>query len=156
MRFKAMGKTTTLAALALLLVLAAPAAAPAAVRVIAPPGNSEADQYYQTLPSATGPRAPDSSKEARDAVRDGVLTEGTESALRQEGPAGLTLLTGIAKTAPAGGAGGGVEGGGPSSAGGVRVLDDQGLGDLFPLVLALAAAGALAFAVTRRRRPVAR
>jgi len=156
MRFKAMRKTTTLA---LLLVLAAPLPAGAAVRVIAPPGNSEADQYYQTLPGATGPRAPDQEKETRDAVRDGALGEGTEAALRQQGPEGLALATVVAKTGPAGERGGREDADGSqrsSPATALRAPDDQGLGDLFPLVLAATAVAALAFALARRRGLVTR
>ncbi len=148
-----MRKATTLA---LLLVLAMPFSAGAAVRVVAPPGNSEADQYYQTLPGATGPRAPDSAKETGDAVRDGALSESTERALRERGPEGLAVATVVAKTAPAGAAGDrdGSRAASPSSA--VRVPDDQGLGALFPLVLAFTAAGAVAFGVARWRGLVMR
>lgn len=140
-------------ALLLSLALAQPAAA--AVRVVAPPGNSEADQYYQTLPGAAGPRAPDSTKETRDAVRDGALSETTERALRQRGAAGLAVATTVAKTAPAGQPG---VGGPPSRAAvaAVRIPGKQGLGALFPLVLTATAGAALAFAVARRRRAVAR
>ncbi len=152
MRIKSM-KTTTLA---LLLVLAMPFSASAAVRVVAPPGNSEADQYYQTLPGATGPRAPDATKETRDAVRDGALSEATERALRERGPEGLAVATVVAKTAPSGVLGAGAERGGSPPASSVRVLDDQGLGDLFPLALALTAAAAIAFAAARRRGLVTR
>ena len=67
--------------LALLLVLAVPAPAWAAARVIAPPGNSEADQYFETLPGPTGPHAPASTQEARE----GALSEGTEQALLRRG-----------------------------------------------------------------------
>jgi hypothetical protein len=141
-----MRKTTTLA---LLLVLAMPLPAGAAVRVVAPPGNAEADQYYQTLPSPTGPRAPDATKKARDAVRDGALTEATEQGLRQRGPTGLALATAVAQTAPTGEPG-------PSPAFAVRISDEQGLGYLFPLILAVAAAAAIAFAVARRRGLVTR
>ncbi|HEX5375226.1 MAG TPA: hypothetical protein VFW48_03620 [Solirubrobacterales bacterium] len=149
-------KTTTLA---LLLVLVMPLPAGAAVRVVAPPGNSEADQYYQTLPGATGPRAPDSAKETRDAVRDGALSEATEGALRQRGPEGLAVATVVAKTAPAGVPGGAGDRDGSraaASASAVRVLDDQGLGAFFPLLLALTAAGAVAFGVARWRGLVTR
>ncbi len=151
-----MRKATTLA---LLLVLAMPLPAGAAVRVVAPPGNSEADQYYQTLPGATGPRAPDSARETRDAVRDGALGEATERALRERGPEGLAVATVVAKTAPAGvpgaGAGrGGSQAAAPASA--VRVPGGQGLGGFFPLVLVLTAAGAIAFAAARRRGLVMR
>jgi hypothetical protein len=155
MHIKAMRKTTTLA---LLLVLAMPFSASAAVRVVAPPGNSEADQYYQTLPGATGPRAPDSAKETRDAVRDGALGEATERALRQRGPEGLAVATVVAKTAPAGvpGAGGRDGSRAPTPASAVRVPGDQGLGAFFPLLLALTAAGAVAFGVARWRGIVMR
>jgi hypothetical protein len=148
MHIKAMRKTTTLA---LLLVLAMPFSAGAAVRVVAPPGNSEADQYYQTLPGATGPRAPDQAKETRDAVRDGAFSEATERALRQRGPEGLAVATVVAKTAPAGESGADARGGSQAaaSASAVRVPDDQGLGAFFPLLLALTAAGALAFGAAR-------
>jgi hypothetical protein len=152
MHIKAM-KTTTLA---LLLVLAMPFSAGAAVRVVAPPGNSEADQYYQTLPGATGPRAPDSAKETRDAVRDGALSEATERALRERGPEGLAVATVVAKTAPSGVLGVGAERDGSPPASAVRVPDDQGLGGLFPLVLALTAAAAVVFGAARWRGLVTR
>src|SRR5258705_7232095 len=148
MHIKAMGKITTLA---LLLVLAVPAAAPPAVRVVAPPGNSEADQYYQTLPGAAGPRAPDASKETRDAVRDGALSEATERSLRQQGPQGLALATAVAKTAPSGGAAG-VGSPRPTPAGATPA--GPGLGALFPLLLVATAAAAIAFAAARWRRLV--
>jgi hypothetical protein len=138
-------------ALLLSLALAQPAAA--AVRVVAPPGNSEADQYFQTLPGARGPRAPNSAKETRDAVRDGALSEATERALRQRGPAGLAVATTVAKTAPAGGPGGGGSSSSPAAA---RIPGKGGLGALFPLVLLATAAVAAAFAVARRRRVVVR
>jgi hypothetical protein len=150
MQFKAMRKTTTLVLL-LALALAAPHSAAAAVRVIAPPGNSEADQYYETVPSPTGPRAPDTTKKARDAVREGALGEATEQGLRHRGPAGLALATAVAQTALPGGPGGA---GPPSLA--VSVPDEQGLGDLFPLLLVIAAAAGVAFTVARRRGLVTR
>jgi hypothetical protein len=151
-----MRKTTTLAlllALALALALAAPQPAMAAARVIAPPGNSEADQYYETVPSPTGPRAPDTTKKARDAVRDGALSKATEQGLRHRGPVGLALATGVAQTALPGGSGG-HDSSSPALA--LSVPGEQGLGDLFPLILVLAGAGALAFTLARRRGYVTR
>ncbi len=139
-----------IATLALLLALAAPVPAGAAVRVIVPPGNSEADQYYQTVPGATGPRVPDPTKVARDAVREGALSDATEHALRRRGPTALALATAAAQT-PERGAG---RGGAPAAVG--RPAGEPGLGDLFPLVLAASAAAALAFAVARRRGLVTR
>jgi hypothetical protein len=137
--------------LALLLAAALAAPAGAAVRVVAPPGASEADQYFETLPSSTGPRAPDAAKKARDAFRDGALTEAAEGALRRRGPRGLKLATAVAQTAPAGGP----RGSGPPGEPAVGPRGEGGLGALFPLVLAATAAAALAFALARRR-PVAR
>lgn len=152
MRLKAMRKTAT-PALLLALVLAAPQPAAAAVRVIAPPGNSEADQYYETVPSPTGPRAPDTTKKARDAVRDGALSEAVEGELRRRGPAGLALATAVAQTALPGGPGGH---GSLSPALALSVPEEQGLGDLFPLILMAAGAAAVAFTVARRRGLVTR
>jgi len=147
MQFKAMRKTTTLALL-LALVLAAPQSATAAARVIAPPGNSEADQYYETVPSPSGPRAPDTTKKARDAVRDGALSEVTEQGLRHRGPLGLALATAVAQTALPGR---------PGAQGlAVSIPEEQGLGDLFPLILVLTGAAAVAFTVARRRGLVTR
>jgi hypothetical protein len=145
MGFKAMRKTTTLA---LLLVLAVPAPAWAAARVVAPPGFSEADQYYQTLPSPTGPRAPAPAKEARE----GALSEATERALAQRGPAGQGLAAAVARTAPAPAAGGAQGGGGSPSPPSATIAERGGLGDLFPIVLIVAAAAAIAFAVGKNRR----
>lgn len=134
----------------MVLGLALPLPAASAARVVAPPGNSEADQYFETLPASTGPRAPDSSKKAGDAVRDGALSEATEHALRQRGPTGLAVATAVAKTARGGG-------GPPSpSQAPAAALGRRGLGAAFPLVLAIAAGAAIAFALARRRRGVAR
>jgi hypothetical protein len=139
-----MRKTT---GLALLLTLALAPSAGAAARVVAPPGLPEAEQYYQTLPTSTGPRAPDPTRKARDAVRDGTLREATEQALRQRGPTGLALADAVAQTAPQGPSGGTPE---PPALGS---LGEQGLGAVFPLLLVLAAVAAVAFAVARRRTP---
>jgi hypothetical protein len=152
MQFKAMRKATTLALL-LALALAAPHSAAAAAQVLAPPGNSEADQYYETVPSPTGPRAPDTTKKARDAVREGVLGEATEQGLRHRGPAGLALATAVAQTALPGGPGG-HESLSPALA--VSIPEEQGMGGLFPLILVLAGAAAVAFTVARRRGLVTR
>ena len=136
-----MRKTT---ALALLLALTLPSPAGAATQVLAPPGLPEAEQYFETLPTSTGPKAPDTSKKARDAVRDGALGEATEQALRERGPTGLSLADAVAQTAPQGEAG---------RAPSLGSLGDRGLGAGFPLMLVLAAAAAAAFGAARRRTP---
>jgi hypothetical protein len=153
MGFKGMRKTTTLArspALVLLaLFLALPATA--AARVVAPPGNSEADQYFETLPGSTGPRGPDATKTPEDAVRDGRLSAATDRALQQRGAAGQGVAGTVAKTAPPGGAGGSSL---PPAT--VGAPEKRGLGALFPLTLVATAAAAIAFVVVRRRRRVSR
>jgi len=141
---RSMRKTT---ALALLLALALSSPAGAATQVLAPPGLPEAEQYFETLPTSTGPKAPDTSKKARDAVRDGALGEAAEKALRERGPTGLSLADAVAQTAPQGEAGG--TGRTPS----LGSLGERGLGAGFLLMLVLAAAAAAAFAVARRRAP---
>lgn len=149
----------------MLLALTPALPAGAAARVVAPPGNSEADQYFETVPGSAGPRGPDSAKKEDDAVRDGSLTPATARALRQRGAAGRVVVTAVARTAPArtrggGGGAGGRPGGGsppsPSPASSPAVPGKPGLGALFPLALAATALAAAAFALGRRRRPAAR
>lgn len=132
-------------ALALLLTLALVPPAGAKSPVLAPPGLPEAEQYYETLPTSTGPRAPDATRKAHDAVLAGALDEATEHALRRKGPNGLALADAVAQTAPKGGSGG------SSSSPSLGSLGEGGLGVVFPLLLVLAAAAAAAFAVGRRR-----
>jgi len=137
-----MRKTT---ALVLLLMLALVVSADAKQPVLAPPGLPEAEQYFETLPTSTGPRAPDTTKKARDAVLAGALSDATEKALRRRGPNGLSLADAVAQTAPQSGQGGGTRT--PS----LGSLGEGGLGAVFPLLLVLAAAAAIAFAVGRYR-----
>jgi hypothetical protein len=132
-------------ALALLLALALAPSAWAKERVLAPPGLPEAEEYFETVPTSTGPRAPDPSKKARDAVRDGALSEASEQALRKRGPNGLSLADAVAATAP---------GDTPENARRAPTLvslTEPGLGAGFPLMLVLAAVAAAAFFVSRRR-----
>jgi hypothetical protein len=143
--------------LALLLALALAAPAAAAVRVVAPPGNSEADQYFETLPASSGPHAPDSTKEEADAVRDGNLTTATAQALSRHGAAGRAVAATVAKTAPARvprPRPGGASPAAPTSA--VRLPGGAGLGAAFPIALVATAAAAVGFAFGRRRRAAAR
>ena len=148
MQLKGMRKTTTLGLLSMLLLAALLPPSAAAV-VLAPPGNAEADQYYQTVPSPPGPRAPDTTKKAHDAVREGALTEATEHGLRHRGPVGLALETAVAQTALPG-----ANGSAPQVA--LSAPAEPALGALFPLILALAVAATAAFVVARRRGLVSR
>jgi len=120
----------------------------AEARVATPPGNSEADQYFETIPGAAGPTTPNSAKTPQDAVREGTLTAATERALQRRGPAGEAVANVVAQTAPGGKAGGG----GRPEAAALGVPDKQGLGALFPLILVATAAGAAGFAAARWRR----
>lgn len=157
MRFKAMGKTTALALLpALALPLLALAALPlpaGAAPIAAPPGNSEADQYFETVPAPAGGRSRDSSKTAEDSVREGRLSAETARALERRGETGQALATAVAQTAPGGKPGDGPP---PPQTAGAPAPTEQGLGALFPLILVATAAGAAGFAVARWRGTPAR
>jgi hypothetical protein len=142
-----MGKAVTLA---VLLTLALPLPA-AAARTVAPPGNSEADQYFETLPGSAGPRAPDSTRTPGDAVREGDLTAGTASALEGRGERGRALASAVATTAPRRGGGSGSAS--PNAP--VGALGGGGMGAALPLLLAATAGAATAFALVRRRSTAA-
>ena len=144
-----MRKITTLVAVSALLALLAPGAG---ARTVAPPGNSEADQYYQTLPGSAGPRAPRAPKTIEDAVREGRVDAEVDSALRRRGAIGVAAADAIARTAPASGQGQGEGDGGSPPTGTTAAPDEQGLGGLFLPILAVTAVAALAFVVARRRR----
>jgi len=134
-------------ALGLLLTLASTLTFPAlaAARLVAPPGLPEAEQYYETVPTSTGPREPDLTKKAHEAVRDGVISEGTRRTLDRRGPGGEALGDAIAQTAP--------EGTGGSQPPALGSLGERGLGPGFLLLIVAMAGAAVAFAVSRRRRP---
>jgi hypothetical protein len=134
-----------IATLALAIALAVPAQAGAKVRAIVPPGNSEADQYSQTIPGSTGPRVPDPTKDSRDGVRAGALSDATEGALRRRGLNGLALATAVAQTTERGAGRNAAPGGAGRPAG------EPGLGDAFPLLLLAIAAAAIAFVLAKRR-----
>jgi hypothetical protein len=138
-----MRKTT---ALGLLLTLALTLTSPAhaAARLVAPPGLPEAEQYYETVPTSTGPREPDLNKKAHDAVREGVISETTERSLDQRGSNGEALGDAIAQTASEGAAGAG-------SRPALGSLGEQGLGLGFPFLIVAMAGTAVAFAASRRR-----
>jgi hypothetical protein len=154
-----MKKATTVI---LLLACAYPLSA-AGAPVNAPPGNSEADQYFESIPTPEGAQSPDSSKNAGDAVKEGKLTPAGAQALREQGSTGRAIAELVAQTAPSGAAGtqSGKDGGaadGEGSTNGVSfaVPGEGGMGLLFPLLLAVTGAVALAFVVDRRRRSTPR
>lgn len=126
--------------------------------MLAPPGNSEADQYFETIPAPSGGRAPDTSKTVGDAVREGHLSPETARALLRRGELGEALATVVAQTAPprvpsGPGAerGAGAEDGSRSPGATAAVPEEQGLGTLFPLLLVATAAAAAGYGVARWR-----
>jgi hypothetical protein len=134
-----------IATLTLAIALAMPTPAGAAVHAIVPPGNSEADQYSQTIPGSTGPRVPDPTKAPDDAVRAGALSDAAERVLRRRGANGAALATAVAQTTERG-AGNAAA---PDAPG--RPAGDPGLGDGFPLLLLATGAAAFAYFFARRR-----
>lgn len=135
----------------LLLALVLPGSAVAA-SITVPPGNSEADQYFETVPGSSGGRSPDTSKTAEDAVREGRLTAATLRALERRGEVGQAVADVVAQTGPPGGK----AGGSGLGAAAFEAPDKQGLGALFPIILVATAVGAVAYAVGRRRGSTAK
>jgi hypothetical protein len=135
-------------ALGLLLTLALALTFPAfaAARLVAPPGLPEAEQYYETVPTSTGPREPDLTKKAHEAVREGLIGEATRRALDRGGPSGEALGDAIAQTAPERTTGG-------SQPPALGSLGEQGLGAGFLLLIVAMGCAAIAFAASRRRHP---
>jgi hypothetical protein len=83
-------------ALGILFVVAVPASAVAAPRYYVPPGNSSADQYVESIPTAggngtSGRIAPRTSRGNR--ARGTVLSPSVESALQRVGTDGIQAAT---------------------------------------------------------------
>lgn len=126
----------------------------------APPGLSAADQYLETIPSATGGRTvgngqrPDLATPEVEAAVGGVLAAETATALRRAGPDGRDAAALAASGAPpvvasppeekesaSGGGGGTPESKGPFAvATRIATGSDDGMGLLFPLLIVLGAA----------------
>ena len=164
----------TLPLLALALLMAWPLGAGAAV---VPPGNSEVNQYTETLPGPTNdstvepPGAPGGQGSEGGGPGGGVIPDDTARELNQMGPDGraaAALAQSNAPAAPAGnvgavGAGQPVSGGNQVSGGNpdsffdgllssVSGTDsDDGLGVLMLLILLGVAAAGIGHAVLRRR-----
>lgn len=140
----------------LLLALVLPGSAYGA-SIAVPPGNSEADQYFETVPGSSGGRSPDTSKTVEDAVREGTLTPATAAALERRGEVGQAVANLVAQTAPPGGKAGQDGEGGPGlNAAALEAPEKQGMGALFPIILVATAVGAVAYAVGRRRGSTAK
>lgn len=158
------------------LSLAVPAGAAAKVHPYIPPGNSGANQYVESIPTAGGS---DSTRSVTQSPATGsALAPATQSALRRAGPAGRATAEIANATAPARlrhrrdvsptGPGGGASGPGSFGAGGASgstaagspagaVLKSlfglQGQGGAVPAILVTAALVLGASRLWRRRTP---
>ncbi|MGI9557135.1 MAG: hypothetical protein ACR2N5_04250 [Solirubrobacterales bacterium] len=99
-----------------LMALLAPAAT-LGQSITVPPGNSEADQYFEVTPDATGDKSTDGSRTPEE-----VLTENQLAALQELGVDGESAAALAAQTAPVAPAGDGASGG----AGGDEATDESG------------------------------
>jgi hypothetical protein len=169
------------AVLGVLLSLIVPAGAGAAVRTIAPPGNSGVSQYQEDVPTAKGNRPSNtitpgttngpgpssgsgSSSGAGSSSSGGSLSSSTLRALDRQGSAGRGAAALAQATAP--GQGGasrptGIgrdsqEPGSSPASSLVKALTGSsnggGLGALLPIILAVTLVAATALALLRRRR----
>ena len=155
------------------LALAAPSAATAAT---APPGNSEVDQYTETLPGPSGNNTVDPP--ANPKPEDSVLPPGTRGDLEKFGPDGAAAAGLAESTAPdapsgdaqgaakpsGGGSGGSAAAGGAGDAKGDSAVkgvlealtgtNGDGLGVFLVLILAAVAAMGIGHVLLRRARQV--
>ena len=138
-------------------------AGPALAQTV-PSGNSEVDQYSESLPAPGGNKTikPPGGGNAGGAGGRSVVPQGTASQLEQLGPAGRAAAALAESTAPkdsAGrskGAGRDAKDASGSSAfsavsDAVTGSDGDGLGILLPLILGAVAATGIGYAVMRRR-----
>lgn len=153
-QFQTMRKTTTVTLLVAFLAIPLPATA---ASIATPPGNSEADQYFESLPTSQGPRSPDPERTPQDAVAEGTLTQASAEALEARGKDGQTAASIVAQTAPTVGAGDADRSTGTNNAGtatnaAFELPEEDGMGIVLPLILVATGAAALGFALDRRRR----
>ena len=152
----AMGGVAMLAAL---LLLGLPAAA-LGQAVPVPPGNPEADQYFEVTPDATGDKSIDGSRS-----QDDVLSGRQQAKLEALGPDGVAAAAFAAGTAPVAGSSRGKGGGGagdraagdtdgtPPGAASLAqsAVDREGMGAWLWVILIASVIGALAFGAWRWR-----
>jgi hypothetical protein len=145
-------------ALALLGLLAIPAAAGAAIPP--PPGNSAADQYTETFPGAGGNQT---TSAATGGHPSRTLGSETAQEFRQAGPVGVAAAQAATATAPSRPgraaeptAGGSADDGGSGPLEVVRhglgTSGSDGMGLLLPLLLAAILAAAAMYGYSRLRR----
>ena len=138
-------------AVALLALLAS--AAVSFAQTVVPPGNSEADQYFEATPDATGDKSIDGSRSAEDVLTPKQLAE--LEALGPDGAAAAALAAGTAPSAETLGAGEGedpaAEGSAAPAGSAALITDRQGMGAWLWVIVAASAFIALGFGVARWR-----
>ena len=142
-----------------LLAMALPAAAGAQD---VPSGNSGIDQYRESVPSVggnkpTGPKPSGGGNASGTGSASGTgavpgEAPNTSQSLEKLGPEGQGAAKAAASTAPDSPQGQGSDFASPSPTSGDSDDSGPGMGVILPIILALALAGALTFAVLRRRR----
>ena len=143
----------TLALAGLLALLALPATGLAqggcGNQTTTPPGNSEVDQYTETVPGACGNQSPGGgggSTDGSGGSDDGsAVPQSTVDQLSSEGAAGEAAAGLAVANAPRANQGGG------GSASESNGSDDGGMGLLLPLILAGVAGAGIAYVFLRRR-----
>ena len=141
-----------LIATALALILPGSAAAQS---INVPPGQSEADQYFEVVPDGTGNKSLDNSAEPADVLTPNQIAE--LEGLGEDGAAAAQIAAATAPTDSSGGQGGqgDASGGGSGSAeagvAGAVAPSRDGLGGMLWLVMAGTAAAVGGYALARRR-----
>ena len=151
-----MPTNTALRALLIALALAVLLPASAVAQSInVPPGQSEADQYFEVVPDGTGNKSLDNSAEPADVLTPAQIAE--LEGLGEEGIAAAETAAASAPGKPGGGKGGqgDVSGAGSGSAAaglaGAVAPSRDGLGGMLWLVLVGTAAAVGGYAIARRR-----
>jgi hypothetical protein len=154
-------RALTVVAAGALLVLALPSSSPAQCGDRVQGGNSEIDQYLESVPGACGDQRPEGGEPETD--RAGSVPPSAAAALEALGPDGSAAAAlAEATSAPDRDADPGdrAESAASDSPSGAAAVgqalsgsaDDGGLGWLLPLILGLVAAGGAALVIVRRRR----
>ena len=170
---------TNLLAAAITISVMVPATAQASFKPYVPPGNSAANEYVESVPTASGNRSTRPiTSHSSSASQSSALSPGTQTALARQGRDGARAAALVQATAPAsarkhnrhsstggaapngsgGGGSGGGSGGGTASAPAATLLHaltgsgtSSGLGAALPALLIVAALTLSGIALWRRR-----
>ena len=121
-------------------------------QTVVPPGNSEADQYFEATPDATGDKSLDGSREPADVLTPNQLAE--LEALGPDGAAAAALAASTAPSAASSSAGSDAEANGataPSGQAATLSADSQGMGTWLWVIIVVSAVAGLAIGAVRWR-----